>query len=597
MLMKQTDMNSSDNQKGQTPPDQAALSASDIEAHQACFDAMAALLDNETYRSAAEPMLHQARRQTGSSLALLCMPNSSHVRIIAGDASEEEKNDHPKFWEQISESLDKEGFQDIPGLDNLCAIPLRTEDVVIINSPATETRLGSIPGRQGTVSSFCGIPLRRGNEVVGLFVLINRPEGYDREILQQLLPYLLAGGLLCAACRADHQSSLMEGQLLESRRLESLGKIASGIAHEFNNIYQVLLESVESLQRSLPADHDHAHELGEMRRVTEKAILLTRQLLGQNEQHPTEMRQMNLNTILEEMQPMLERVIREDIRVVMLLNPSLGPVNADPDQIRQLILNLAAGAAAALLQGGRLTFRTANIRFDNHSSSNRPPGLKPGAYATLSISAASLGRAAQVSPAPGSTPPLASQIDTRGTFSAAHNIIRQFDGEIDMDSLPGALPRLNIYLPRMNDQEATMIVDAEGSPDPRGEGETVLLAEDEDAVRTLTQRVLQRNGYNVLTARNGVEALEVAERHDGPIHLLLSDVIMPEMGGKDLVQRLFVTHPDVKVIFMSGYTGTAIQRAGVKSLQPCHYLQKPFRTAELLNLMKVALAGEAATSG
>ena len=592
--MNQANMSRIDNKKDQAPPGDAAPDGIDAQAYQACLDAMAALLDNETYRSAAEPVLQRARLQTESSMALLCMPKSSHLRIIAADASEEEKRDHPKFWKQISHALEKNGFLDVPGLDNLCALPLRTEDVVIINSPATETRLGSIPGRQGSVSSFCGIPLRRGSEVVGLFVLTNRPDGYGRDDLQHLMPYLLAGGLLCAACRADHQTNVLENQLVESRRLESLGKLASGIAHEFNNILQVLVESVEALQRGLPPKHEHAQELSEMRRVTDKAILLTRQLLGQNDLRPAELRQMNLNTILEEMQPMLERVIREDIRVVMLLNPSLGPVNADPDQIRQLILNLAAGAAASLMQGGRLTFRTANVRFDNHSSSNRPPGLKPGAYATLSITAASLTRFAHVPHPPGG-PPVASQPDSTGAFSGAHNIIRQFGGEIEVDSGSSGLPRLTIYLPRVNDQEATIVVDAETTPEPRGDGETILLAEDEDAVRTLTQRILERNGYNVLTGRNGVEALEVAERHAGPIHLLLSDVIMPEMGGKDLVQRLFVTHPDVKVIFMSGYTGTAIQRAGVKSLQPCHYLQKPFRTTDLLNLLRVALKGETPT--
>lgn len=550
-------------------------------------DAIGALLDNEPCCASAVPLMSAALSASGSGLALLAVALPEGLRVVGADGTEEDRALEPKFWEEVSPGITRDGYFDVAGYDHLLGVPMRTGDVVIVNARTSDSRYGLIPGRRAPVSSFLGVPLRRGNEDVGLFALANAPDGFTPEMVESLAPLIMAGGVICAAYRSDQHVAKLEQQFVEARRLESLGKLAGGVAHEFHNLLQVLLGSTDALQRDIPEGHPRRPDLDAMRRTAEKGMLLSRQLLGYTTRRPEEVRDVNVNVLLEETGQMLERVIREDIRVVMLLNPALGTTPADPSQLQQVILDLAASASAAMPQGGRLTIRTANQRFDAHSSSNRPPGLPPGSYVVLTVADSGPGRFGA-----GHPPPVPTGDEIRAGIGVAQTIVREFGGEVVADSPGAGGTRVTIYLPRSGEDDATQVLEMEETPEPSASsGETVLVAEDEDAVRSLTQRVLERHHYRVLTARNGVEALEVAAAHPEKIHLLLTDVIMPEMGGKDLAQRLYVTHPDVAVVYMSGYTGTAIQRAGVRRLGN-YYLQKPFHSSDLLRMVRSALDGE-----
>ena len=549
-------------------------------------DAIGALLDNEPYCVAAGPLMSAALAGSGSSLAVLCVALPDGLRLVGLDGTDPDRALEPDFWREASQGIARDGHFDIAGYDHLLGVPMRTGDVVIVNTRTSDARYGIVPGRRAPVASFLGVPLRRGNEDVGLFALANAPAGYTPELVERLAPLIMAGGVICAAYRSDQQVARLEHQFVEARRLESLGKLAGGVAHEFNNLLQVLLGSTDALLREIPEGHPNRPDLDAMRRTAEKGMLLSRQLLGYTGRRPEEVRDVNVNVLLEETGQMLERVIREDIRVVMLLNPALGTTAADPAQLQQVILDLAASASAAMPQGGRLTIRTANLRFDAHSSTSRPPGLVPGSYVILTVSNSGAGHRGD----PVGTPP-PQENDIPAGIGVAQTIVREFGGEVVADSHGNRGTRVTIYLPRSGENDATQVLELE-EPEPSAcTGETVLVAEDEDAVRSLTQRVLERHHYRVLTARNGVEALEVAAAHPDKIHLLLTDVIMPEMGGKDLAQRLYVTHPEVAVVYMSGYTGTAIQRAGVRRLGN-YYLQKPFHSSDLLRMVRSALDGE-----
>ncbi len=553
------------------------------------YEGLSAFLENHSPHLVVSPLLRLALNQSSSGLALLCIPVEAGLRMIALEASPEEEANHPEFHADVRASLENLGYVEIPGQDNLFGIAVKTTEVVIVNSAATDPRFSQIPGRPGSLHSFMGIPLRRGPEVVGCLCVANRDGGYSADHLGQ---FAMLSALMCVFCdsfRRQWQISKIEKQFGESRRMEALGQLAGGVAHEYSNVIQSIVGNAEVLERELGPSHPRQREVREIRLAAERGAALTRQLLAYTTQPVRGDHEVNLNTILEEMHPMLERLIREDIRVVMLLNPGLGTVSMDPSQFQQVVLNLAANAAEAMAHGGRITIRTANADYEE-SSSTRPLGLDPGQYATVTVSDTGAGMDADVQ-ARIFEPFFTTKGDSGRTglgLSVVQNILRQCGGEIVVSSQVGHGTRFTIFLPRKHTYDATQILTPAELLEGDGRGETVLLVEDEDAVRNLAQRLLERSNYHVVTAMNGVHALEVAEAHSGPIDLLLTDVIMPEMGGKDLAQRLYVTRPSVKVLYMSGYSGTTVHKAGVRDASQT-YLQKPFRPSDLLRKVREVL--------
>jgi signal transduction histidine kinase len=365
-------------------------------------------------------------------------------------------------------------------------------------------------------------------------------------------------------------------QLLQAQKMEAVGKLAGGIAHDFNNLLTAIKGFTELLlRRSDPDNPDHMDLMG-IKKASEQAARLTRQLLAFSRKQVLQPRIINLSEIVGKMQEMLQRLIGEHIELEVDLQEDLYFVRADPGQIEQIILNLSVNARDAMPDGGRLTLRTQNIVVGR----GRPASvsmLSPGEYALLTVSDTGSGMNRETRRRL-FEPFFTTKETGKGTglgLATVYGIVRQSSGMIFVDSEPGKGTTFTIYLPRKEGKV--------GSPKPsvkprerlRG-SETILLVEDEDMVRQLAERVLLEHGYLVLAASQGPEALEVAAKHPEPIHLMITDVIMPGgMNGKQLADRLAKTRPEMEVLFISGYAdGSLFSRNGQNGR--FELLEKPF---------------------
>jgi PAS domain S-box-containing protein len=376
--------------------------------------------------------------------------------------------------------------------------------------------------------------------------------------------------------QAEEALRRSEQQFRQSQKMEAIGRLAGGIAHDFNNLLTGITGYSELLLNSLKPEDPMRGNLEEIRKAAARAASLTHQLLAFSRQQVLRPVILDLNALLANLHKMLRRLIGEDIELVTLLGPGLGRVEADRGQMEQVIMNLVVNARDAMPEGGRLILETANEELDEAYARTHPP-TEPGSYVMLAISDTGCGMGPDTL-ARIFDPFFTTKEQGKGTglgLSTVYGIIKQSDGYIWAYSEPGQGTTFKVYLPQV---QGEVSVEAETVPAPVElplGSETVLLVEDEDSVRNLVRTILRKNGYTVLEARHGAEALRVAIQHTGPIHLMLTDVVMPLMSGRQLAERLAPLRPDMKVMYMSGYTDQAIVHHGV--LEPgTIFLQKPF---------------------
>ncbi len=372
----------------------------------------------------------------------------------------------------------------------------------------------------------------------------------------------------------------LEEQLRQAQKMEAIGRLAGGVAHDFNNLLTAILGYSNLLMKKLGPDAPVQREVLEIKKAGERAASLTQQLLAFGRKQVLDARVLDLNTVMTGMQRLLRRLIGEHIDLLTVPAPALGRVKVDPSQIEQVMLNLVLNARDAMPEGGRLTIETANVELDEAYCRTRPE-VKPGAYVLLAVSdngrgmdAATLARCFEPF---FTTKPLA-----QGTglgLATVYGIVKQSGGSISAYSELGQGTTVKVYLPRV-EYALSPSAPTVRRVTPRPCTETLLLVEDDEAVRTFASTVLAGQGYTVLEALNGEEAVQVSERHAGPLHLLLTDVIMSGINGRVLAERLTAARPDLIVLYVSGYAENAIVHHGV--LDPgTAFLHKPF-TADAL---------------
>jgi signal transduction histidine kinase len=388
--------------------------------------------------------------------------------------------------------------------------------------------------------------------------------------------------------RNEAKRQELERQLRQSQRMEAMGRLAGGVAHDFNNLLTVIKGHGSLLRERLNPGDPLSDNGRQIEKAADRAASLTRQLLAFSRMQVLQPKVLDLNTVVADMGKMLTRVIREDIAFSFEPGEELGRVKADPSQIEQVILNLTVNACDAMPQGGKLIIETRNVTVDAKSALDRRP-MPPGEYVALTVTDTGEGMDAQTK-ARIFEPFFTTKEMGKGTglgLATVYGVVKQSEGFIWVESEPGKGARFEVYLPRVSDPVEELRPEKSG-PDAVARRKTVLIAEDEDTVRELASEFLRSAGYSVLAAANGSDALAVFQRSDEPIHVLLTDVVMPKMRGPELAERLRHLRPSLHVVYMSGYL--EYDRGNGEFSGDGFFLQKPFSRETLVKKVGEALA-------
>lgn len=390
--------------------------------------------------------------------------------------------------------------------------------------------------------------------------------------------------------RAEEELIKRDEQLRQSQKLESIGRLAGGVAHDFNNMLSVILGYSEMLEASLGDTHPClVQQVRKIRDAGGRATSLIQQLLAFSRKEDIQPQVLDINKIIADLCKMLLCLIGENIEVVPILDPSLERTKVDPVQIEQVIINLAVNARDAMPNGGKLFIETANVDLDDSVCEKHGVPVTSGPYIMLAVSDTGCGMD-ETTQKLIFEPFFTTKERGKGTglgLSTVYGIVKQSGGYIWVYSEPGIGTSFKVYFPRSDRLEETHQPAQAPTPSPKGT-ETVLLVEDEQSVRELAELILLENGYNVLQAANGKEALEILEPHDGTVHLLITDVVMPGMNGRELAEAVLALRPESKVLYMSGYTDDAIIHHGVLD-QRTAFLEKPFTSKSLLQKVRDVL--------
>jgi len=379
--------------------------------------------------------------------------------------------------------------------------------------------------------------------------------------------------------RVEH--TRLEEQLLQSQKMEAVGRLAGGVAHDFNNLMQIILSYAEMAVERSAMDPEERQDLEEIKKAATRAANLTRQLLAFSRKQVLDPKVLDLNAVLKDLEKMLPRLIGEDVNFQLILAPDLGRIKADPSQIENVIMNLAVNARDAMQYGGTLTIETGNTEIDEEYARFHP-FLPPGRYVMITVTDTGVGMDAEVR-SHIFEPFFTTKEAGKGTglgLATVYGVVKQSGGYIWVYSEAGKGASFKILLPCVDESAVEVKLGSEREESPRG-SETILLVEDESSLRKLVSQLLRTWGYTVLEASHGEEAINMARIHPGAIDLLLTDVVMPAMSGRELAKLLVPLREGIKILYMSGYTDDTILQHGV--LDPgSALLQKPF-TQETLS--------------
>lgn len=462
-------------------------------------------------------------------------------------------------------------------------------------NPAAQLRLPDIAMLGSEHEALRGVlELAAGARAAGESGVTREVAVAGRRFMQQISVTSADGtiGIYCVDVterrRAEEALAASQEQLRSSQKLEAIGRLAGGIAHDFNNLLTVINGYSELLLMRLPEGSPLAPELGEIKRSGERAATLTHQLLAFSRRQVLQPRVLDLNHAVTELERMLRRLIGEDIDLETRLAPDLGLTRADPAQLEQVLLNLVVNAADSMPNGGRLTVETINVERDAARLDEADRGSCSDCV-MLVVSDEGCGMDPETRER--IFEPFFTTKTGKGTglgLATVYGIVKQSGGSIEVESAPGKGSTFRVFLPRVVDEPASPPDEATPAPARRGGDETVLVVEDDPALRGLVREVLESAGYRVLEAADGEAAIAAAARFRDPIHLAITDLVMPRMGGTELAARLSRARPDLRLLYTSGYAERAAVHAG-SVREGAHYLAKPFTPALLLERVREAL--------
>jgi PAS domain S-box-containing protein len=476
------------------------------------------------------------------------------------------------------------------GTDSQAGFTLLNREPVIVDDLPQERRFSGplLLREHGVVSGMSVIiPGReRPYGVLGAHATSRRAFTRDDCHFLQSVANLLAAAIQ----RQETQQALHEAEakFLQAQKMEAIGRLAGGVAHDFNNLLTAITGFAELALAHLGEQDPVRRDLEEIRKAGDRAARLTKQLLAFSRRQVLQPRVLDLNTVVADLSQMLRRVIGEDIELLTVAEPSLGRVKADSGQLEQMLMNLAVNARDAMPSGGKLTIETANVELAEPYARFHA-AVKPGHYVMLAVSDTGAGMDAETQ-AQIFEPFFTTKTERGGTglgLATVYGIVKQSGGNIWVYSELGKGTTFKIYLPRVDLPLASSASSGSDVASVQGT-ETILLAEDDALVRDLIREILPRHGYNVLAAPSAREAAQIAERHDGPIDLLITDVVMPEVNGRELARQIQASRPGIRVLYMSGYTDDAIVQHGV--VEPnAVLLEKPFTARALARKVRSVL--------
>jgi signal transduction histidine kinase/CheY-like chemotaxis protein len=485
------------------------------------------------------------------------------------------------------------------------------EERLVIVDDYEHNELGISEPASDSMQAAMAAPVREGGKVVGSLAVATQRKGRrysptEQEMLQALAEHaslaLTDARMIDAMRTAEKEKDAMladllagiderarlEDQLRHSQKMEAVGQLAGGIAHDFNNLLMVILGYSTFVAESLGEADPLVDSVHEISGAAERAAALTQQLLAFSRKEVVQPQTMDLNQVVPDLLKLLRRMLRESIEFELDLAPGAWSTNIDRSQLEQVIVNLAVNAGDAMTAGGRLRVATENCILDEEDA-RLQPGLAPGDYVVLTVTDTGEGMRSEVA-ARAFEPFYTTKPRGSGTglgLATVYGIVTQAGGDIDLSSEPGSGTTVTVFLPAATAEIEQTPEAPAPSPSVPCAG-AILVVEDEDTVRTLVQRILERNGYRVLTAASGAEALAIALLHSGEIALALTDVVMPGMSGRDFADQVTAAIPELKVVFMSGYPDEVTADLGVLGPET-NYLQKPFTEAGVLAALGRAL--------
>ena len=433
--------------------------------------------------------------------------------------------------------------------------------------------------------------VRKGERLSAYETVRRRKDGTNITVSADICPIEVREGEIVGASKIARDITRMkqlEEQFRQAQKMEAVGQLAGGVAHDFNNLLTIISCCSEALLLEASPEDPARGLLTEIQKAGERAAALTRQLLAFSRKQVLMPKVLDLNAVVANCDKMLKRLVDEDVDLVSVLDPALGRVRTDPGQIDQVLMNLVVNARDAMPQGGKLTIETANITLDG-AYCRAHAEVKPGRYVMLAVSDTGCGMD-EATKTRIFEPFFTTKEQGKGTglgLAMVYGFIRQSGGHIYVYSEPGLGTTFKLYLPEVEaaPSPSELAPNREGMPQGT---ETILLAEDDAAVRALARRVLESCGYTVLEAAHGGEAIRLLEKYDRPVHLLVSDVVMPEMGGRELAHRVVSLKPGIKVLCLSGYTADSVIRHGVLESEIA-FLQKPYTPSMLVRKVREVL--------